>query len=212
MNEYELMMPSKDTKSKILRFLSEKDLTALDIAERLDVNESAVRRHLDKLESLGMVNHDFKKVGRGRPKKFFRLTEKGMRAFPREPELLLNLLIKNLDDDLDEDVFEDISKNIADGLKDHFPETSSDESLEKKIEKVVQGFNDLGFYCSFDQKNGSYSIKYKNCAFGRIPQEQGTWLCKVHRMLLHDLLDGADLEQPKSMMIGDKICLQNVGD
>lgn len=96
MSENKLILQSGTTRSKILNLLLSQDLTALDISDRLGINESAIRRHLKNLENQELVDPYFKKVKKGRPKKYFSLTDSGEDLFPRETELLLTILIKHI--------------------------------------------------------------------------------------------------------------------
>ncbi|MEF8873945.1 MAG: ArsR family transcriptional regulator [Candidatus Thermoplasmatota archaeon] len=199
----------KSTKKTIMEELLGRDLTALDLAEIVGINESAVRRHLSKLESDGFVRTYFEKASKGRPKKYFALTDEGKKVFPKQNELLLNLVIKHLRKTVDEEVLEEISDKIVDDLKEFFLEVD-DVSLEKKVEKVVKNSDELGFYCSYTKDDGSYTLTYENCAFGELPKKQSSWLCSIHRKVLDDILGEADIQQKKSMKEGDKICLQKI--
>ncbi|MFP4001021.1 MAG: helix-turn-helix transcriptional regulator [Candidatus Natronoplasma sp.] len=200
------------TKGEILENLLSKDLTALELSDLLSINESAVRRHLNNLESGGLVNSYFQKADRGRPKKYFSLTDEGKKIFPRQVEHLLDIIIKNIKDEFSEDISSRLKEKMVEDLIDLFPEVDEDEELEKKIEKVVQGSNEVGFYASYSKKNGSYKLKFKNCAFGGLPKEEARWLCELHRRVIGELLEGSEIQQQSSMVDGDKSCVQKVGE
>ncbi|MEF8832642.1 MAG: ArsR family transcriptional regulator [Candidatus Thermoplasmatota archaeon] len=202
----------EDTKGEILENLLSKDLTALDLSEILEINESAVRRHLNKLESDGLINSYFEKADKGRPKKYFTLTDEGKELFPREIELLLELIIKNIQESLDEDTSHRLKENLVENLIDLFPEFDEEDSSEEKIEKVVEGFDELGFYSSYDKEDGSYRISYKNCAFGNLPKDEAYWLCDAHRRVIKKLLDDMNIQQERSMLEGNDSCVQKIGD
>jgi len=205
-------LQTEDTKSEILENLLSKDLTALDLADILSINESAVRRHLNKLESDGLVGSYFERADKGRPKKYFELTEEGEELFPREIELLLGLMIKNIHEVLDEDVSRELEENLVQDLIDRFPEVYEKDDTETKIKKVVKGFDELGFYSSYHEENGTYKISYRNCAFGNLPEKEAYWLCKIHKKVIRKILDDFDLQQEKSMLEGDNSCVQKIGE
>ncbi len=210
MTEKTLKYPSENTRTEILNELLDRDLTALDITDILGINESAVRRHLDKLENRGLIDSYFVKASQGRPKKYFTITEEGKKLFPQETELMLNLLIKSLKDTLDEERLEEISDLVTEGVGEYFPEVHEEEDLERKIEKIVKGSDELGFYSSYSRDNEHYKIKYKNCAFGNLPVKQASWLCNIHRKIVSDLLGDVKIQQEESMLKGDKICVQRI--
>ncbi len=211
MTEKTLKYPSENTRTEILDELLDRDLTALDIADILGINESAVRRHLNRLEKNGLIDSYFEKASKGRPKKYFEITEEGEKLFPKETELLLNILIKSLRDRMDEKGLKELSDVVAEELKKYFPEVDEEDGLEKRIEKIVKGSDELGFYSSYGKEGDHYTIKHKNCVFGDLPAEQASWICSIHRKVVSDILGSVDIEQEKSMQEGDKICVQKVG-
>ncbi len=204
--------PLENTRTKILNEMLSRDLTAINLVDILEINESAVRRHLNKLENEGFVESYFEKADKGRPKKFFTITDEGEELFPKETELILNTLIKNMKDQLGKETLEEFSDLVVEDLKEYFPEIEEEEDLENKIAKVVNASDELGFYSSYDRENDHYSIVYENCVFGDLPQEQAAWLCKIHVKIIDDLLGEVDIEQKKSMLEGDKVCLQKIGE
>ncbi|MEF8873386.1 MAG: ArsR family transcriptional regulator [Candidatus Thermoplasmatota archaeon] len=211
MTENPLKYPSENTRTEILDELLGRDLTALDIADILDINESAVRRHLNRLEKNGLIESYFEKASKGRPKKYFSITEEGEKLFPKESDLILNILIKALKERMDEKELDEISDLVAEELKEYFPEVGEEEDIEKRVEKFVEGSKELGFYSSYGKEEDHYTMKHKNCVFGDLPAEQASWICRIHRKAVSDILGSVDIEQEKSMHEGDKICLQKVG-
>jgi predicted ArsR family transcriptional regulator len=66
---------------------------AADIGLRLDMTPAGARQHLLKLEAAGLVESEDQRKGRGRPRKYWRLTQRGHERFPdRHSDLTLDLL------------------------------------------------------------------------------------------------------------------------
>ncbi|MFW5945498.1 MAG: helix-turn-helix transcriptional regulator [Candidatus Natronoplasma sp.] len=200
------------TKGEILENLLSTDLTALELSDILSINESAVRRHLNNLESDGLVESYFEKADKGRPKKYFTLTDGGKKTFPRQIELLLELIIRNIKEEFDEDVSSSLKEKLVNDLIGLFPEVDEDEILERKIEKVVEGSNEMGFYTSYSEEDGSHHLSFRNCAFGDLPKEEARWLCEAHKKVIEELLGGVELQQKSSMVEGDHTCIQRISD
>ena len=67
--------------------------TALDIGIHLGMTAAGARQHLTKLEAFGLVAGENRRQARGRPKKYWRLTDRGHSRFPdRHSDLTLELL------------------------------------------------------------------------------------------------------------------------
>ncbi len=202
---------SKDTKDKILENLLSDDLSALELAEILEINESAVRRHLKTLESKNLVDSYFEKASKGRPKKYFTLTVEGKKLFPDQFELLLKLMIKNVNEGFDRKISSELADRMVKDLVGLFPEMDEEVSLDNKVEKVIEGSDELGFYCDYEFTEDLYRLRFRNCAFGNLPEEEARWLCRIHKRVLKELLGEENIQQEKSMHDGDNICIQKIG-
>jgi predicted ArsR family transcriptional regulator len=67
--------------------------TAGDVGMRLDMTAAGARQHLLKLEAAGLVQSGDRREGRGRPRKYWSLTQSGHARFPdRHSDLTLDLL------------------------------------------------------------------------------------------------------------------------
>jgi predicted ArsR family transcriptional regulator len=67
--------------------------TAAGVGSRLGMTPAGARQHLIKLETSGVVESTDERQGRGRPRKYWRLTQRGHDRFPdRHSELTLDLL------------------------------------------------------------------------------------------------------------------------
>jgi predicted ArsR family transcriptional regulator len=67
--------------------------TAAEVGSRFGMTSAGARQHLLKLESAGLVEPESRRHGRGRPRKYWRLTAQGHGRFPdRHSDLTLELL------------------------------------------------------------------------------------------------------------------------
>ncbi len=67
--------------------------TAAEVGARLEMTPAGARQHLVKLEAAGLIESDNRPEGRGRPRKYWRLTPRGHERFPdRHSDLTLDLL------------------------------------------------------------------------------------------------------------------------
>lgn len=84
------------TKRRILDLLVREELTAAEIASRLDLSGAAVRQHLEPLRSAGVVAWEKETGTPGRPAWRYRLTPRGRRAYPKRYDVLVRELIEVL--------------------------------------------------------------------------------------------------------------------
>src|SRR5215472_1323442 len=86
--------PGDGNRGRILEELAIAPRTARDLAQRLGIQESAARGHLERLEGRGLVVPRFQREGVGRPRKRYLLTNQGLELFPRRYELLLDAVLE----------------------------------------------------------------------------------------------------------------------
>jgi len=204
-----IKLPRNDTRTTILTELLGKDMTAIQLMDELEINESAVRKHLKRLEERGLIQHEFRKVKKGRPKKFFKLTDKGAKVFPRREDMFLNIFIRKVVDRFGEKGLHEVLDLVLEELLEYFPKRG-DESLENALNEMVERFNELGFYASLSEDEDGYIIEYKNCVFEEVADELGGEMCRIHRGILSKALGDVEVDNETSQISGDKVCRQRI--
>lgn len=86
-------MPDRAADRLLYALKSRGPQTACELASALKVTDVAVRQTAERLASAGLVTHDDRRVGVGRPKRHWLLTEVGHQRFPdRHAALTLDLI------------------------------------------------------------------------------------------------------------------------
>lgn len=205
--ELKFELPLSNTKSSILNNLLERDMTAIELEEKLGINESAIRRHLDGLEQKNYVEHYFKKADRGRPKKFYRIDEKGRSLFPNKNDVLLSYLLETIKEEFGEENLEKILSKTAEKLADRL--SSEEGEFESRLREFVGSLNRFGFYASLSKTDGEYVIEYRNCVFRHIGEEDDDHLCTMHREIVEKALPETNVEAEKGEEVNSS-CLHRI--
>lgn len=204
-----LKIPTENTRTKILKHLLGKDLSAIDLSEKLEINESAVRRHLSILEEKDLVRHYFRKMGRGRPKKLFSLTSSGRELFPKKTGLFLQILIQKVREKFGKEAIETLLTEMAEELKEYFL-SKEGGNLREQLEELLKALDDFGFFPSLHEEENSFIIEYRNCVFDKAAQELGQLLCKLHTELLRSSLDKFDIKKETSLLDEGTVCRHRI--
>jgi DeoR family transcriptional regulator, suf operon transcriptional repressor len=204
-----------DTKELILNLLLEGSKTAGEIADKLKIQKSAIRTHLESLQAEQSVISYFKIERLGRPRKVYELTESGRELFPRKYDLILSLILQKIESteghEYMKKIVESIAGNMAHGIHDKIKKSSS--SLEESVRILNSVSNEMGFMSSFykeDDNNSSstYSIVSRNCIVHKIAIEHQDAICHgFHDRLIQKSLDGkinAKVELKECIALGDK--------
>jgi predicted ArsR family transcriptional regulator len=85
---------SQSAEQKILYFLKSRGRQAtIDVAARLEITVAGARKHLHKLRTDGLIEHEDRRLSVGRPKRYWSLTHLGHGRFPdAHSDLTLELI------------------------------------------------------------------------------------------------------------------------
>ena len=206
-----------DTKELILNLLLEGSKTAGEIADKLKIQKSAIRTHLESLQTEQSVKSYFKIEGLGRPRKVYELTESGRELFPRKYDLILSLILQEIESTKGHEYMKKIIKSIADNMAHDIHEKikKSSSSLEESIRILNSISNELGFMSSFykeeeddDNNSSTYSIISRNCIVHKIATKHQDAICHgFHDRIIQKSLDGkmnAKVQLKECIALGDK--------
>jgi DeoR family suf operon transcriptional repressor len=204
-----------DTKELILNLLLEGSKTAGEIADKLKIQKSAIRTHLESLQTEQSVRSYFKIEGLGRPRKVYELTESGRELFPRRYDLILSLILQKIESTEGHEYMKKIIKSITDSMADdiHDKIKKSSSSLEESVRILNSVSNEMGFMSSFykedeNNNNSTYSIVSSNCIVHKIAIKHQDAICHgFHDRIIQKSLDGkinAKVELKECIALGDK--------
>ena len=189
------------TKVALLKSLLNKESTVQELASAMDFSISAVRKHLEDMSAMGLVESSFEKPVMGRPRKLYTLSSDGREIlFTTGPKVLGTLAaIMKMDLGLrvTKRLFERAAREIA-----------SDVSEKGDVTSALEGLRELGFQPFQRDKN---LIVSSNCPIFALAREQPEMVCDAfHSSLLkYSLgLEGAVLRQ--TMARGSKECIHTI--
>ncbi len=205
-----------ETKERILDLLLDGSKGASEVAERLQIQKSAVRVHLESLQSLGAVRSKFKIEKLGRPKKVYELTEKGRELFPRKYDLFLNLVLEKIACKKGEgearEINESIAEDIASDIRAKIDKNNHHHDLEHSLKIINDASNQMGFTSSLgrDEKDNSFYIQSKNCILHKVASANQDMICHgLHDKIISKSLAGksdARIELKECMALGNEYC------
>jgi DeoR family suf operon transcriptional repressor len=185
-----------DTKKAILNLLLEGSKTAGEIADKLKIQKSAIRIHLESLQAEQSVRSYFKIEGLGRPRKVYEITESGRELFPRKYDLILSLILQKIESTEGHEYLKKLIKSITDTMADdiHDKIKKNSSSLEESVRILNSISNEMGFMSSFykeDDDSNTYSIISRNCIVHKIAIRHQDAICHgFHDRIIQKSLDG----------------------
>lgn len=139
--------------------------TAADVGVRLGMTPAGARQHLLKLEAASLVESEYQREGRGRPRKYWRLTRRGHHRFPdRHSDLTLDLLrsVRHLFGDRGLEKL--IEHRERASIADYRQFLGTPRSLRQKLTALAQIRSREGYMASvIGDKGGSYLFVENHC-------------------------------------------------
>src|SRR5919197_3292035 len=141
-----------DTKTTILNLLLEGSKTVGEIADKLKIQKSAIRIHLESLQAEQSVRSYFKIERLGRPRKVYEITESGRELFPRKYDMILSILLQKIEEteghEYVKKIIVSIADNIARDIRDRIKKSNSSSSFEESLKILNSVSNEMGFMSS----------------------------------------------------------------
>jgi predicted ArsR family transcriptional regulator len=192
------------TKMELLRLMMEEGATAERLAARLDMNVSAVRRHLEALTRAQLVEAGFERRGRGRPSKVYRITVEGREVFGTRYDVLLNHLTSTIQAKLGQEEAMNIMAETARSLASELRRRPGAGSYLLLLEE-------LGFRPMIRKRGGQLSLISRNCPVLRAAKEHPDLLCQAfHGTLLSEVVGAPRVTLRETMARGSQQCVHQV--
>ncbi len=201
----------RDTKWTILNLLLEGSKTAGEIADKLKIQKSAIRTHLESLRAEQAIRSYFKTEGLGRPRKVYEITDSGREMFPRKYDLLLSLILQNTEAKQGHGYTKEIITSIADDMAQDITDKIRDSStsLEELLGILNLSLNEMGFMSSFykEDDDNTYFIVSRNCIVHKVAFSNQDAICNgFHGQIIKKVLDGKikpEVQLKECIALGD---------
>lgn len=203
------------TKQDILQhLLKHHQARAQELAEALEISPQAIRRHLKDLEAEGLIEHQAKQLGMGRPQHLYQLSQKGRDRFPnRYGEFAVSLL-----DTLAETVG---TEQVSTLLQKQWQRKAAEYrarvgtgSLPERVKKLVELRKSEGYMAECHVINGSNSdgdagerliLTEHNCAISNVAESFPS-VCGHELEMFAAILPDCQVERTHWMNNGEHQC------
>ncbi|HJT48819.1 MAG TPA: ArsR family transcriptional regulator [Nitrososphaeraceae archaeon] len=205
---------SGETKQRILEILLEGPMSLGEITDKLQIQKSAVRVHLESLQAEKAVESHFKIERLGRPRKIYHLTENGRELFPRKYDQVLSLILKKISETNGQEqakkLVESVADDIAASIRYEIEKSGSSGNFEESLKILNSISNAMGFasYITKEDDN-KYSIQSKNCILHKVAVDHQNIICHgLHdRMIIKSLYGDKNEGKKRRVSVELKQCI-----
>ncbi len=207
----------RDTRARVARLILEHGpVTASALGERVGLTPAAIRRHLDALLAEGMIEVRKARVpqtrrGRGRPAKWFAITDAGRSAFVHAYDDLATGALRFLADTAgDHAVAEFARRQIAD-LERRYRPVVQDAPPQQRVRTLAEALSGDGYAAAAakaPQPGGGEQLCQHHCPVAHVAAEFPQ-LCEAETEAFSRLL-GTPVQRLATIAHGDGICTTHV--
>lgn len=202
------MLPNSiSTKEKILNHIKANiQMTVLELSAQLNITEMAVRRHLQVLETDGLLSSFMKKNMTGRPSKVFQLSELGEDFFPKQYKQIGMDLLQEINR-LDAYIINQAIVSRQERLVNRYRSRFKDKSFIGQINELAKIQSEMGFMAEANETDSEEvaQIRQSNCPYLEIAKDFPE-ICRNEHKFYEELLHTKNIEKISSLSRGDSCC------
>lgn len=196
-----------DTKQDILQHLLKRgEVTAQDLAEKLDISPQAIRKHLKDLETEGLIYHTAEQLGMGRPQFIYALTTAGRDRFPDSYNQFAVNFLDTLIDTLGKEQVSEVLQKQWQRKAQHYKLQLGGGSLKQRLEKLAELRRSEGYVTEWFPVEGTKGFVFTeyNCAIAHVAESFPS-VCGHELEMFATVLD-CPVERTHWMVDGEHRC------
>jgi predicted ArsR family transcriptional regulator len=178
----------KGTRGTIIDLLRRSDLTANEIAARLDLTHNAVRGHLAALLHEGLIRQGGSRRSGTRPAVIYTLAPEAEAVFSRAYVPFVAHLVRILQEKLEQTELDDVMRMVGRSLASDWPRARGD--LPKRVEAASSLLEDLGALNEVERLNGGFIIRGYGCVLSQAVHRRPE-ICRAMESLLAELVEAS---------------------
>lgn len=205
-SQLDLAMFSKRKKEIINIVKKEHTIDLATLAGQLEITKMATLKHIEGLESGGMIERVSKKEGVGRPKLYLKLGSSAKQVFPRSYSKLSCSLLHYLEEKYGIDaVREALFCKEDDAFAAYRNQLDTFEEFEEKIRLFTKIRDDQGYMVELNILDEGYAEFIENNCPVQSVAEEFSQICEVEKTMIENILD-IDVELMSTIFEGKKVC------
>lgn len=199
-----------DNQVKILHLIKKQgDITAAQISQQIEMTSMGARQHLETLETRGYIKHLFKKAGRGRPKKYWQISNKGQSQFPDgHAHLIVNLLDLMKDQFGTKAVDRLIISRESDMLQVYETALDPIPMLADKLDQLAKIRTTEGYMAHIEETHNGWLLIEDHCPICSAAS-QCQQFCRSEKKIFESVLQ-ANVVRTDYILQGDRRCCYEI--
>ncbi|WP_059173835.1 metalloregulator ArsR/SmtB family transcription factor [Bacillus sp. FJAT-27445] len=197
----------KPTKERILELLKkESSMTVASFTSHLNITHMAIRKHLNVLETDGLVQSRELRQPMGRPLQIYSLTAKGEALFPKNYEGITLEFLQDIQEIYGDGAVNELFQKREKRLTEEYSRKIGEKPNPEKIKEIVSLQNEKGYMATASKINDyTYELVEYNCPILTIATHYKT-ACKCETQMLKNVLKTENINRVSCKADEDDHC------
>jgi predicted ArsR family transcriptional regulator len=179
-------------------------LGVAELSDAMEVTATAVRQRLARLMAQKAIDRETTRIGRGRPKHRYWLTDKGLQQTGSNFTDLAVTLWQEIRESGDPELRRETLRRIARALAIGYAEKIQGETPEERMHSLAAMLSERRIPTSVDSLESGATLTQHACPYPKLA-EQDSDICSVERMMFSELL-GRNMELTQCRLDGGGEC------
>ena len=175
-----------------------------ELAEQVKVTPTAIRQRLMRLMAQGLVQREPVRNGRGRPKHWYRLTDKGLRLTGSNFADLALALWREIGLSGDEESQRQMVRRVAKNLANRYADQVQGNTLVERMRSLAELLAQRRIPFSVKEVAEQPALSAHACPYPNLA-EQDRMVCEMEEMLFSELL-GQEVKLTRCRLDGEGDC------
>jgi predicted ArsR family transcriptional regulator len=199
------------TRQFILDYLRrESQATVRELAAVTGLTATGVRQHLMLLERDGLVEASEERGRVGRPALVYHLTDRGEALFPKNYDLLANLLLDELRANRSGEEFQGAIRRIASQMAGPYLGRMEGKALPDRVAETAAVLRSFGCIAEWSEEGDEFFLRQFTCPYPKVARQHSV-ICALEVAFVRHLT-GADARLCSSLLRSDKSCTYRIRD
>lgn len=193
------------TKQNLIRLLKKKGMLSLaEISKELGLTKMGVLKHLDALETSGLVERVYIKKGVGRPSLHLKLTRRTLNLFPEAYASITCSVLEFIEEQLGPEGVVQALRKRKDDIFPAYDRLLRGKDFEEKVHTLAKIRDQEGYMVELNVLNDSFELLEFNCPIFEVADQY--WdACTTEKELFTELL-GTDVHSTHRVVAGNNVC------
>jgi predicted ArsR family transcriptional regulator len=200
----------QDTRQRILMLLKMNGgLTTSDLSNMLNISATAVRRHLNTLETQDLIAHQTEQRGMGRPSFVYELSAGASNVFPQSYAAFATSILQDLVELDGGEKLDELFCKRQERRRQQYLSQIRGETLSERVASLARLLESEGRMTTWEQlEEGRFILREHNCPIYKIAAKFDH-PCRSEMNLLREILQ-AQVERINHIHEGDIACVYEI--